>query len=49
MPPPAVVAPADEAGADARFVLDLMDRLPPGPLAKEDGSPLIDGEGKRVA
>lgn len=29
-------------------VLDLMDRLPPGPLAKEDGSPLIDAEGRRV-
>lgn len=30
-------------------VLDLMDRLPPGPLAKEDGTPLIDAEGNRVA
>jgi arsenate reductase len=29
-------------------VLDLLDRLPPGPLAKEDGSPLIDAEGRRV-
>jgi arsenate reductase len=29
-------------------VLDLLDRLPPGPLAKEDGQPLIDAEGKRV-
>jgi arsenate reductase len=30
-------------------VLDLLDRLPPGPFAKEDGSPLIDAEGKRVS
>lgn len=30
-------------------VLDLLDRLPPGPLNKEDGSPLIDAEGNRVA
>jgi arsenate reductase len=29
-------------------VLDLLDRLPPGPLSKEDGSPLIDANGKRV-
>jgi arsenate reductase len=29
-------------------VLDLLDRLPPGPLAKEDGSPLIDAKGRRV-
>ncbi len=29
-------------------VLDLLDRLPPGPIAKEDGSPLIDAEGRRV-
>lgn len=30
-------------------VLDLLDRLPPGPLFKEDGQLLIDAEGKRVA
>jgi arsenate reductase len=30
-------------------VLDLLDRVPPGPFAKEDGSPLIDAEGRRVA
>ena len=30
-------------------VLDLLERLPPGPLAKEDGTPLIDAEGNRVA
>jgi len=30
-------------------VLDLLDTLPPGPLAKEDGTPLIDAEGRRVA
>jgi arsenate reductase len=29
-------------------VLDLLDRLPAGPMAKEDGAPLIDAEGKRV-
>ena len=29
-------------------VLDLLDRWPPGPLAKEDGSPLIDADGRRV-
>jgi arsenate reductase len=30
-------------------VLDLLDRLPPGPLYKEDGALLIDAEGQRVA
>lgn len=29
-------------------VLDLLDRLPPGPLMKEDGQLLIDAEGRRV-
>ena len=29
-------------------VLDLLERWPPGPFAKEDGSPLIDTEGRRV-
>lgn len=29
-------------------VLDLLDRLPPGPLTKEDGTPLIDAKGQRV-
>lgn len=29
-------------------VLDLLDRLPPGPLWKEDGSLIIDAEGRRV-
>ena len=29
-------------------VLDLMDRLPPGPFAKEDGSLLVDEKGFRV-
>lgn len=29
-------------------VLDLLDRLPPGPLHKEDGTLVIDGEGRRV-
>ncbi|MCW1934088.1 arsenate reductase (glutaredoxin) [Pararhodobacter zhoushanensis] len=30
-------------------VLDLLDHLPPGPMAKEDGSLLIDAKGNRVA
>ena len=30
-------------------VLDLIDQWPDGPYAKEDGSPLIDGDGNRVA
>lgn len=29
-------------------VLDLLDAFPPGPFAKEDGSPLIDAAGNRV-
>lgn len=29
-------------------VLDLMDRYPPGPFAKEDGQLMIDAEGRRV-
>lgn len=29
-------------------VLDLLDRLPPGPMLKEDGTLLIDAEGHRV-
>ncbi|WP_045393452.1 arsenate reductase (glutaredoxin) [Falsirhodobacter sp. alg1] len=29
-------------------VLDLLDRLPPGPMFKEDGTPLIDEKGNRV-
>lgn len=32
----------------SEVVLDLLDRLPPGPLAKEDGQLLIDAEGHRV-
>ena len=28
-------------------VLDLLEKLPPGPLEKEDGTPLIDAEGNR--
>lgn len=30
-------------------VFDLLDQLPPGPLAKEDGELLIDEDGNRVA
>lgn len=33
----------------SEHVLDLLDRLPQGPFNKEDGSPLIDADGKRVA
>ncbi|MGF1503353.1 MAG: arsenate reductase (glutaredoxin) [Paracoccaceae bacterium] len=29
-------------------VLDLLDRLPPGPWEKEDGTLLIDADGRRV-
>jgi arsenate reductase len=29
-------------------VLDLLDRLPPGPLAKEDGTLVIDAAGRRI-
>ncbi|MEL6204408.1 MAG: arsenate reductase (glutaredoxin) [Pseudomonadota bacterium] len=30
-------------------VLDLLDRWPPGPFAKEDGQLIVDAEGRRVA
>ena len=33
----------------SELVLDLLDRWPAGPFSKEDGSPLIDAAGKRVA
>ncbi|MFN4091774.1 MAG: arsenate reductase (glutaredoxin) [Brevundimonas sp.] len=29
-------------------VLDILDRLPPGPLFKEDGELIIDADGRRV-
>jgi arsenate reductase len=29
-------------------VLDLLDRLPPGPLAREDGGMKMDAKGNRV-
>ncbi|MEM8730944.1 MAG: arsenate reductase (glutaredoxin), partial [Pseudomonadota bacterium] len=29
-------------------VLDLLDRWPPGPYAKEDGQQIIDDNGNRV-
>lgn len=32
----------------SEVVLDLLERWPPGPFAKEDGSPLIDAQGRRV-
>jgi arsenate reductase (glutaredoxin) len=30
-------------------VLDLLERWPPAPFLKEDGSPMIDAQGRRVA
>jgi len=32
----------------SELVLDLLERLPPGPLYKEDGELLIDAHGRRV-
>ncbi|WP_138934431.1 arsenate reductase family protein [Roseovarius arcticus] len=32
----------------SEMVLDLLDRLPPGPMAKEDGTLIIDAEGHRI-
>ncbi len=32
----------------SELVLDLLDALPPGPVAKEDGSLVIDAQGQRV-
>jgi len=32
----------------SELVLDLLDRLPPGPFRKEDGELLIDDDGQRV-
>ncbi|WP_341213942.1 arsenate reductase (glutaredoxin) [uncultured Limimaricola sp.] len=32
----------------SELVLDLLDVLPPGPVAKEDGSLVIDSQGQRV-
>ena len=32
----------------SEVVLDLLDALPPGPLAKEDGQMIIDAEGNRL-
>lgn len=32
----------------SEMVLDLLDRLPPGPLTKEDGTLLIDAKGHRI-
>ena len=29
-------------------VLDLLERWPPGPLLKEDGTPILDAEGRRI-
>ena len=33
----------------SELVLDLLERLPPGPYAKEDGELIVDAEGRRVA
>ena len=32
----------------SELVLDLLDRLPPGPFAKEDGELIIDADGRRI-
>jgi arsenate reductase len=32
----------------SEVILDLLDRLPPGPFRKEDGELLIDDQGRRV-
>jgi arsenate reductase len=32
----------------SEIVLDLLDRLPPGPFLKEDGQMLIDAQGQRI-
>ena len=32
----------------SELVLDLLERLPPGPFHKEDGELLIDAAGRRV-
>lgn len=32
----------------SEVALDLLDRLPPGPLYKEDGEMILDAEGRRV-
>ena len=32
----------------SEVVLDLLDQMPPGPLAKEDGQLIIDAEGNRL-
>jgi arsenate reductase len=32
----------------SEMVLDLLERLPPGPFTKEDGQLLIDADGRRV-
>ena len=32
----------------SKMVLDLLDRLPPGPMSKEDGTLLIDTKGHRL-
>lgn len=32
----------------SELVLDLLDKLPPGPLYKEDGEMILDAEGRRV-
>lgn len=36
-------------GRPSEMVLDLLNRSPPGPLFKEDGQLIIDGEGTHVS
>ena len=46
---PIVVSPVGTALCrPSEAVLDLLPRLPAGPYAKEDGTPLIDADGNRV-
>jgi arsenate reductase len=33
----------------SELVLDLLEKMPPGPLYKEDGEMILDGEGRRVS
>ena len=33
----------------SEVVLDLLEQLPPGPFAKEDGQLIVDAQGRRVA
>jgi arsenate reductase len=46
---PIVCTPKDlKLCRPSETVLDPLDRLPPGPLAKQDGQMPIDAQGRRV-